>query len=60
MSPDFGSKRRDLLTLRDKFAMAALTGLLVERRWEFTDYLAAAAYTIADSMLEERDSDETN
>jgi len=41
--------------LRDQFAMAALTGIVVIRKkWDLKD-LAAEAYDIADAMMEDRE-----
>lgn len=51
---------RDRLTLRDQFAMAALTGILANDNLlpadnEFVPYRASGcAYEIADAMLEAR------
>jgi hypothetical protein len=49
------AKRReaDLAALRDQFAMAAMTGLLADpmESAKASDYVAAAAYEIADAML---------
>jgi len=44
--------REQVTTLRDEFAMAALTGLLAKDYPE--ELLANKAYKIADAMLEER------
>lgn len=49
----------DLMTLRDRFAMAALTGMLASDRlsatWaKDTAWAAQKAYAIADAMLAER------
>jgi hypothetical protein len=41
------------VTLRDQFAMAALTGLISDSAWRFHD-LAQKAYGFADAMLEAR------
>lgn len=43
--------------LRDRFAMAALTGLL-SKGFSVSDELAREAYIIADIMLKERDKHE--
>ena len=40
-------------TLRDEFAMAALTGMITADH-EFTDRIAEEAYEIADAMMEAR------
>lgn len=47
--------RPDLLTLRDKFAMAAMNGLISGEE-VIVDYstIAMAAYGIADAMMEAR------
>jgi hypothetical protein len=44
-------------TMRDQFAMAALTGLLAQRRTlpEDMDLAASLAYTLADAMLKARE-----
>lgn len=44
-------------TLRDRFAMAALTGILVHTGWNRkpTEQLARLAYYQADAMMEARD-----
>lgn len=43
-------------SLRDRFAMAALTGILSEGAWEKLNatYFARFSYEIADAMLETR------
>lgn len=41
------------LTLRDRFAMAALAGLIKADSSD-PDMIASAAYVIADAMIEER------
>lgn len=42
-------------TLRDKFAMAALTGLLAySDRWVSSDDIAKRSFGIADAMMEAR------
>ena len=43
------------MAIRDYFASAALQGLLLENHEEQPRVLAAASYTIADAMLEERE-----
>ena len=45
-------------TLRDQFAMAALTGILVHTGWDRkpTEQLARLAYYQADAMMEARDA----
>ena len=43
------------MAIRDYFASAALQGLLLENHEEKPRVLAAASYTIADAMLEERE-----
>ena len=43
----------ETLTLRDQFAMAALTGLISDSAWRFHD-LAQKAYGFADAMIEAR------
>lgn len=44
--------------LRDKLAMAALTGLLAGRQAAYNaDYAAKGAYKYADAMLKERDKE---
>jgi hypothetical protein len=52
------TKRREagVEALRDQFAMAAMTGLLADpmESAKASDYVAAAAYEIADAMLAER------
>jgi hypothetical protein len=42
----------EIATLRDQFAMAALTGLLADGKPDI--HAARLAYIIADAMLEER------
>ena len=44
-------------TLRDRFAMAALAGLLSEGAWDKlpATYFAGVSYEIADAMMEARD-----
>jgi hypothetical protein len=46
-------READLAALRDQFAMAAMTGLLADpmESAKASDYVAAAAYEIADAML---------
>ena len=49
--------RLDRLTMRDQFAMAALTGVLVENLANANvDAVARAAYQYADAMMEARDA----
>lgn len=43
----------EVVTMRDQFAMAALTGLIADSAWGFHD-LAQKAYGFADAMLEAR------
>jgi hypothetical protein len=43
----------EVVTMRDQFAMAALTGLISDSAWRFHD-LAQKAYGFADAMLEAR------
>jgi hypothetical protein len=46
------------LSLRDKFAMAALTGLLaspIDRKWSNWRRMADDSYHIADAMMEARE-----
>jgi hypothetical protein len=43
----------EIVTMRDQFAMAALTGLIADSAWGFHD-LAQKAYGFADAMLEAR------
>ena len=42
------------LTLRDQFAMAALTGLLASCKTDCVDVYVKDAYQMADAMLEAR------
>jgi hypothetical protein len=44
----------ETLTLRDQFAMAALTGLLASCKTDCVDVYVRDAYRMADSMLEAR------
>jgi hypothetical protein len=44
----------EIATLRDQFAMAALTGITSRDGLSSADYMARFAYQIADFMLEER------
>lgn len=41
------------LTLRDKFAMAALQGMLAKKEWDEL-YLSEKAYWLADDMMAQR------
>ena len=46
------------ISLRDKFAMAALTGLLaspIDREWSHWRRLAEDSYDMADAMMEARE-----
>lgn len=49
-------REQDLQALRDQFAVAALTGLLADpmESAKASEYVAAAAYEIADAMIRER------
>ena len=44
----------EAVTLRDKFAMAALSGITSRDALSSADYMARFAYRIADAMLETR------
>jgi hypothetical protein len=44
----------EAVTLRDKFAMAALTAVVAVRKEWDVEYLANDAYLIADAMMEAR------
>jgi hypothetical protein len=50
--------KRDHPSLRDQFAMAALTGILINIGWDRrpTEQLARIAYYQADAMLEARNA----
>jgi hypothetical protein len=51
--------RRENVTLRDQFAMAALHAVMTEYTNDFKTY-ARMAYQIADAMLEARDDSTEN
>ena len=44
----------EAVTLRDKFAMAALTGIASRDGMSSADYMSRLAYELADAMLEAR------
>ena len=44
----------EMATLRDQFAMAALTGIASRDGMSSADYMSRLAYELADSMLETR------
>ena len=44
----------EAVTLRDKFAMAALSGIALRDGLSSADYMARFAYQIADFMMEAR------
>jgi len=49
------AKREEKCTLRDQFAMAALTGCVGERCDESLEVVATLAYQYADAMLKARE-----
>ena len=44
----------EIATLRDQFAMAALTGIASRDGMSSADYMSRLAYELADAMLETR------
>lgn len=44
----------EIATLRDQFAMAALTGIASRDGMSSADYMSRLAYELADAMLEAR------
>lgn len=52
---NFGTIRQPTKTLRDEFAMAALTGMLSANRLGHADKEAERAYAFADAMLAARE-----
>ena len=45
---------REATTLRDQFAMAALTGIASRDGMSSADYMSRLAYELADAMMETR------
>lgn len=57
LHPDQEIRIEPQMTLRDQFAMAALTGLLAARADLSAEAIVSYAYGYADSMLKKRDVD---
>lgn len=52
-------KETDLAELRDRFAMAALTGLLANSHYHPSNVKAEEVYDLADAMLMQREKTKT-
>lgn len=59
--PNHTEQPLEMVTLRDRYAMAALTGLLAHDAWISTDtsLFAKDAFAVADQMMKQRKARET-